>query len=689
MTRLLGPLISDDNDLNWYDGSAWRKVWHAGNDGASSGLDADLLDGQHGSYYNNLLAFYDSNTTSADDITYPMALLATGTPTAAYYYVSTMFFGSVGSAQASQIATSYNAATPQMYIRQKYSGTWFAWQQVYHSGNLTKSVLTGLLDASGGYYLPLTGGTLSNSTRDFLKINSTDANGPYVHFQISGTTKGYIGYYVASGVDALWLGASTNRLFLDTTAASLRVGTDSTNYVVYHSGNSNSTSISWNASTIALGDTTPIHFYGAGSGTYNMGVVYCSTSGWTLEAPKVSNSATAANVPIKFGWRGGTAAIYVDASANVGIGTTSPGYKLEVSGTSGWTTRIISTNSAIYAVHNDGYGFFVGSKQSSSSYYLLSLSYGQTTLGSGGTSAFYVRADGNVGIGTSSPGAKLEVAGDILINASGYTSLTFADSTQTRWVFSKRSTQNHLYLMRHNSSQTFDTVMAFDYTSGNVGIGTGSPDSLLYVNGLTKIMEPTNARFSITMSSPQIILSNISSAYSGGWTAGLNAGTNGTSAGCIAGVYMSGSTIERYWYGGTSYSSALMVILPGGNVGIGTVAPSQKLHVAGTILSTGDQVISSDINLKTNLQDVTYTIEDIAKTRAVTFDWKDGRGHSAGSIAQDWKPLIPELVHGEEGNMTLAYGQIALVNTIIEAREIDVLKKRVAELEAEVQRLRS
>jgi hypothetical protein len=26
-------------------------VWHAGNDGASSGLDADLLDGQHGSYY--------------------------------------------------------------------------------------------------------------------------------------------------------------------------------------------------------------------------------------------------------------------------------------------------------------------------------------------------------------------------------------------------------------------------------------------------------------------------------------------------------------------------------------------------------------------------------------------------------------------------------------------------------------
>ena len=32
-------------------GSGLQKVWHAGNDGASSGLDADLLDGQQGSYY--------------------------------------------------------------------------------------------------------------------------------------------------------------------------------------------------------------------------------------------------------------------------------------------------------------------------------------------------------------------------------------------------------------------------------------------------------------------------------------------------------------------------------------------------------------------------------------------------------------------------------------------------------------
>ena len=31
----------------------WWKIWHQGNDGADSGLDADLLDGQQGSYYTN------------------------------------------------------------------------------------------------------------------------------------------------------------------------------------------------------------------------------------------------------------------------------------------------------------------------------------------------------------------------------------------------------------------------------------------------------------------------------------------------------------------------------------------------------------------------------------------------------------------------------------------------------------
>jgi hypothetical protein len=40
-------------------------IWHAGNDGASSGLDADLLDGQHGSYYRDWNNFTNKPSTFA------------------------------------------------------------------------------------------------------------------------------------------------------------------------------------------------------------------------------------------------------------------------------------------------------------------------------------------------------------------------------------------------------------------------------------------------------------------------------------------------------------------------------------------------------------------------------------------------------------------------------------------------
>lgn len=44
-------------DLTECAPGAGSKAWHSGNDGSGSGLDADLLDGQHGSYYTPLSAF--------------------------------------------------------------------------------------------------------------------------------------------------------------------------------------------------------------------------------------------------------------------------------------------------------------------------------------------------------------------------------------------------------------------------------------------------------------------------------------------------------------------------------------------------------------------------------------------------------------------------------------------------------
>lgn len=269
---------------------------------------------------------------------------------------------------------------------------------------------------------------------------------------------------------------------------------------------------------------------------------------------------------------------------------------------------------------------------------------------------------GNVGVGVLNPSYKLQVSGTTGL-ASGHLYLTganasFSTANTTQIVFGT-SSSNHVAI-----SSTTDAVIINPTTStttGQIILGVNSTTSKfgnsVTFNGADNRFESAtwnNVKIKRTTSGGAWICfypSNQETAY---WDCGAGGET---------------TPLFKWEYSGAT-----------------TVA---SLSSTGVFTTNGDQVVSSDINLKTNLAPVTYGVEDIAKTRAVTFDWKDGRGHSAGSIAQDWKPLIPELVHGEEGNMTLAYGQIALVNTIIEAREIDVLKKRVAELEAEVQRLRS
>jgi len=118
-----------------------------------------------------------------------------------------------------------------------------------------------------------------------------------------------------------------------------------------------------------------------------------------------------------------------------------------------------------------------------------------------------------------------------------------------------------------------------------------------------------------------------------------------------------------------------------------------NLHVIGTFSTTGDQVVTSDATKKTCLRDISLSVEQIAGAPAVTFDWKAG-GHSFGSIAQYWKGVLPESVLGPEGDYSLAYGQLALVSSIVIARreteqdrEIKRLKERVALLENKVEQL--
>ena len=121
----------------------------------------------------------------------------------------------------------------------------------------------------------------------------------------------------------------------------------------------------------------------------------------------------------------------------------------------------------------------------------------------------------------------------------------------------------------------------------------------------------------------------------------------------------------------------------GGNVGIGTVTPSEKLVVDGNITATGTIQSISDITLKENLEIIENPIEKIKEINGYTYNMIGKEDRHAGLIAQEVEKVLPEVVsENSDGIKSLAYGNIValLVETVKEQqKQIDELKKLISD----------
>ena len=264
-------------------------------------------------------------------------------------------------------------------------------------------------------------------------------------------------------------------------------------------------------------------------------------------------------------------------SGNVGIGTSSPtaGFKLDVNGTAmagaycfGQTNRHlfydVSATEIGIRVGTAGPYYGIGTT-GSDTMRINSASGGDMLFAIGTTERMRINTVGNVGIGTSSPGRRLDVrGGDIQVSRAaagvdGDAALYFGNGGNN-YIYGGSSSNLMAFVANGTERMRINTV-------GNVGIGTSSPTSRLTITGgVTEIRDGN-----------YLMLRPSGNA----WDMRLQA--TGTQLDILS---------------GGALGSPIMSLVNGGNVGIGTSSPGNRLD----IVSVG----SSQIRVKDGIGASSY-----------------------------------------------------------------------------------
>jgi hypothetical protein len=104
----------------------------------------------------------------------------------------------------------------------------------------------------------------------------------------------------------------------------------------------------------------------------------------------------------------------------------------------------------------------------------------------------------------------------------------------------------------------------------------------------------------------------------------------------------------------------------------------------GDMTAAGNVTAYSDERLKKDWSDLPQDfVERLAEVKHGTYTRLDSGGRQAGSSAQAWLELLPEVVvegNDKEKTLTLAYGNAALVSSIQLAKRVVLLEQKIASL---------
>ena len=333
---------------------------------------------------------------------------------------------------------------------------------------------------------------------------------------------------------------------------------------------------------------------------------------------------------------------HVDSTNNrVGIGTTTPQYRLDVgSGGGDVMLRVMNglatTGKLLFGrsgtADNRSHAIEVRNNGGGDNNYMKFLVHdGGGSPYEGRTEVMTLRGDGRVGIGTSSPTEALQVYGDG--TDPTYIRVVGKTSNRSGIMLSEENADNNVimeydgtgsgagnYLAFYSGVSSWaakGTGLNFVPENGRVGIGTANPDNKLEISDLTST-NPTLLKLTCeTAASPgesntAIQLSGTSGGGYGGYIEGyLEQGV--------------GSGLKLGHINSSQVKTEHMRIIDSGNVGIGTTDPSCKLTVGDDSVSvnSGGGVLGIRQKGDTLNDGITLTSSHANSTRI----FKDGSGH--------------------------------------------------------------
>jgi hypothetical protein len=117
-----------------------------------------------------------------------------------------------------------------------------------------------------------------------------------------------------------------------------------------------------------------------------------------------------------------------------------------------------------------------------------------------------------------------------------------------------------------------------------------------------------------------------------------------------------------------------------------TITSSTGQLSANILYASGNITAYSDERVKTNWRSVCEDyVYKLANTKSGIYDRLDVELTQAGVGAQSWQKVLPEtVITNERGELSVNYGQAALVSCIELAKEIIILKEEIRKLHASI-----